>query len=263
MSEIKERPMLYSAPMVRAKLREIDPKTQTRRLVKPPKMAARGSDGKRVGDMLFDLSRATADKGYLHVPYAHPIDGWEADPKDDMRWRVFPRWEVGDRLWGREAIGHTVGARGKCVLVYRADNFARWLLAEDGGEGDLCGVGEVCKVFEPPTMWKPSIHMPRWASRILDEIVEIRVERVQDISEADAIAEGAERNANHLEEWNPDDGYRTLCVHYPDGCECFPHMTARDWYAELWDHINGKGSWESNPWVWVIVTKPIQLETSK
>lgn len=83
--------------------------------------------------------------------------------------------------------------------------------------------------------WRPSIHMPRWASRILLEIVNVRVERLHDISEADAIAEGC-NNSLHLQ------GGRF----------------ANENFAHLWWTINGDGSWEANPWVWAIEFKAVQ-----
>lgn len=72
--------------------------------------------------------------------------------------------------------------------------------------------------------WRPSIHMPRWASRILLEVTSVRVERLQDISEADAEAEGPPK---HFNSW-------------------------RDNFCALWQKINGDGSWDANPWVWAI-----------
>lgn len=84
-------------------------------------------------------------------------------------------------------------------------------------------------------LWRPSIHMPRWASRITLEITEVRVEKLNEISEADALAEGCPPNATNA----PDD-------------------IARFWYRLLWDQINGPGSWEANPWVWAVSFRRIK-----
>jgi hypothetical protein len=97
-----------------------------------------------------------------------------------------------------------------------------------------------------------SIHMPRWASRITLRITGVRVERVQEITEEQAIAEGAEKNAANPANWLPEFGYRPHCVHYPDGCDCHPLPTARDYFASLWAKINGAESWNANVWVWCV-----------
>ena len=117
-----------------------------------------------------------------------------------------PYGEPGDRLWVRETFSHVPGEG----VAYRATN------------PELDGAP-----------WKPSIHMPRWASRITLEITEVRVQRLQDISEDDVYAEGCASGLRHD----------------PFACDgtndwCFPH---------LWDSINGgTHNWESNPWVWAL-----------
>ena len=92
--------------------------------------------------------------------------------------------------------------------------------------------------------WTPSIHMPRWASRITLEITSVRVERLQAISEADAVAEGVTAVSS---------GGVTLFT--TTGVNCF--QTAKDAYAALWESINGPDSWGANPWVWRISFKVI------
>ena len=94
----------------------------------------------------------------------------------------------------------------------------------------------------PARTWRPSIFMPRAASRITLEVTGVRVERLQDISEADAMSEGAPPSHPSIDRISREYGY-------PD----FP----RSWYAQLWDHINGPGSWEANPWVFVVSFKRV------
>lgn len=104
--------------------------------------------------------------------------------------------------------------------IYAADGACEWAGDDDGGG-------------EPRSAWHPSIHMPRAASRILLEVVSVRVERLQDISDADALAEGcSHKDMQH--------GDRLASV-----------------YARLWESINGAGSWDANPWVWVVEFKRV------
>lgn len=196
---MKERPILFSAPMVRAIL--AGQKTQTRRMVKP----IGGDDG-------FVLQ----DCGSGWWPYRSD-DGESAITRDGNETpHSCPYGQPGDRLWVREAWRHIEGgvmydAAGGAIdafepeTVYRADNEKR------------------------PGPWKPSIHMPRWASRITLEVTGVRVERLCDISEADATAEGTP-NSLHLS------GGRF----------------ANENFCHLWETINGEGSWSANPWVWVV-----------
>ena len=94
--------------------------------------------------------------------------------------------------------------------------------------------------------WKPSTHMPRWASRITLEVTGVRVERLQDISEYDAEREGVEDSALLP---------MTHFMDYSDGSET---RSAQYSFQTLWESINGPGSWEANPWTWVIEFKRIE-----
>ncbi len=129
-----------------------------------------------------------------------------------------PCGDVGDRIWLRETFGDC-GEH----LVYRADS-------DDGAQ---------CKVKR----WTPSIHMPRWASRITLEIAAVRVERLNDISQEDAQAEGME-----LTGWRPT---------YSDPDSGGEVWTPYDNFAQLWESIYGEESWQANPWVWVIEFKVV------
>ncbi len=181
---VKERPILMSAPMVRALL--AGTKTQTRRIMKP----------QPVGMLEFSNFRNSP-------------------------------WERGLRLWVRESFIHvpadycweasvSIPSRPSHT-TYRADC-----------DGDTRGAG-----------WKPSIHMPRNLSRIDLEITSVRVERLQDISESDAIDEGSFSWAGEQ-----DTPVRDL-------------LEARLVYRHLWESINGQGSWDANPWVWVVTFRKV------
>ncbi|MDP4557915.1 hypothetical protein Q9247_09490 [Halomonas meridiana] len=144
-----------------------------------------------------------------------------------------PYGQPGDRLWVREAF------RSR-----RVDN----LPGDVAYRADCPGEKTVPNSYGRP--WKPSIHMPRWASRITLEIVSVRVERLQNISEADAMAEGIEL---------PENGtYRDYSVK-PENNEGYDYCKSPvDSYRTLWEKINGSDSWDANPWVWVVEFKRVE-----
>ena len=202
MSDIKERPILFSAPMVRAILE--GRKTVTRREVK--KRAA------------LDCLAAGFEPAFLALP-------GNAD--------LCPYGKPGDRLWVRETFNRTNPGGESGVYYYRAD-----------GKFPKCiGGGR----FTSAESWKPSIHMPRAASRIVLEVVAVGVERLQDISEEQAIAEGCQA----LEgcKWHTFEEAAA-------GVPMHDH-TALDAFEALWESINGEESWASNPWVWVVEFKQV------
>ena len=198
---MKERPILFSAPMIRALLD--GSKTQTRRVAKP--QPSRHHWEGIPGYALNMDGPAPMEGGSVGVRFNHTIPQnreWDRDA-----WVKCPYGQPGDRLWVREAwmpVEHDVQP-----YRYRATNPSY--------------IGK----------WKPSIHMPRIASRITLDVVSVRVERLRDISRGDAMGEGCP----------------------------FPNMAQgddpRQWYADLWSQINGPGSWELNPWVWVVEFKRI------
>lgn len=192
-----ERPILFSGPMVRAILE--GSKTQTRRIVKPQP---------------DPLGLHNHDRSPMSLQ--DELTGWRGctdDTGEGREWKSYA--EVGDRLWVRET--HLIRGAGT-VVDYRADMDP----IDAAGHGAFYGG------------WKPSLFMRREHSRITLEVVNVRVERLNDCSRGDAMAEGCP----------------------------FPNMAdgpdPRKWYADLWQHINGPGSWEANPWVWVVGFKVIR-----
>lgn len=191
MGEAKERPILFSGPMVRAILRGMDPKWQTRRAMRQDLMGACGEPDiwePSGAGAWRSFNHITAETQHIHSPYGAP----------------------GDRLWVRE----TWGKLDMGSVCYRADDESA--VPADG-------------------RWRPSIHMPKWASRLTLEVTEVRVQRLQEISEDDARAEGPEL-------WIDEGGRRT-------------QRNPKTAFRILWDSINGerKGcAWEDNPWVWSV-----------
>lgn len=195
-----ERPILFSAPMVRALL--AGTKTQTRRV------AIKTSQPHNVYPCDFDATECKIEIENQHSGQRH--------------WLACPYGQPGDRLWVREN-GWERPERTPKMMREGADTWARYYYDADGiTQADA----------EDFKRWgfkrRPSIHMPRWASRITLEITSVRVERLQNISRGDAMGEGCPFQ-NMAQGGDP-----------------------RQWYAQLWERLNGTGSWAANPWVWAI-----------
>lgn len=203
---MKERPILFSAPMVRAVLN--GSKHQTRRVVKG-----------------FALELLAPDN-FTPEYVALPENGNS------------PFGYAGDRLWVREAWRTVAGADDIAPRnLMNVESFTHY----EADKSKPSGMGKL----------RPSMFMPRWASRINLEITGVRVERLQDISEADAIAEGVEPIPYTGENAGPNKFSILL-----DGC-WFNAPTAVEVYSILWESINGEGSWAANPWVWVVEFKRV------
>ena len=146
-----------------------------------------------------------------------------------------PYGQPGDRIWVRETYRVHGKATDVATLVYRASVRNSWTEQTHRVPVEVCNK----PVSEK---WTPSIHMPRWASRILLEITDVRVERLHDMSEADAKAEGAT----------------------PATYKITPSEAVyRVGFGDIWRSIYGQDNWLSNPWVWVIEFKRIQGATSE
>ena len=213
MTTIKERPILFSAPMVRAILE--GRKTVTRRVCKHQPSAN---------------AHTTCASG-------NPMGAWWETGKDIIR---CPYGKPGDQLWVRETF---IDLRGTGV-EHRPDPdgpLQRYAYAADCRPGSHSD--EARKDFG--LKYKPSIHMPRAACRILLEITDVRVERLQDISEEQAKAEGARLYTDHAElgDWWHVDGIETYSA------------DPRKSFELLWSSVGGE--WEANPWVWVVELKRV------
>jgi hypothetical protein len=218
---MKEHPILFSGDMVKAILE--GRKTQTRRIIKPqPEL-----------------------KTYPHLDnvYSEELQKFITRPNINLIWKGVqthidefnqrcPYGKVGDQLWVRETW-----AKVYCEEENEDETFV--YRATDPGltTGDEDEEGNIFK-------WRPSIFMPRYASRIQFEIVNIAVDRLNNISEEDARAEGIEMNNKPYAGW-----FWMENIYSTDYAPLA--------YEKLWDKINGKDSWLKNPWVWVIEFKRI------
>ena len=229
---LKERPILFSTPMVRAILD--GRKTQTRRIIKPQP---------------YVLNSTSAELNQLF--------------KDGLMHRACPYGKIGDLLWVRETWADLTEGYGTPWERFNLKPPFIWYKAD----GDQPDIGNGASQLES---WKPSIFMPRWASRITLRITNVRVERLQDISEMDAIAEGVaplftEEEIARRPELNSCKGaYRNYLWHGLIGktitgkqsdaweCQYSGYDNAKNSFSSLWESINGSGSWEATPWVWVV-----------
>lgn len=235
---IKERPILMSAPMVQAILE--GRKTQTRRIVKSK------SDLNHY-NKVFVLSRDeynndVAPEFKEKVVAKKPMALFFRNFINDLDIEC-PYGNVRERLWVRETFFEVYDDQfrptGKYCYAATHQGYVH-VLDEDGGI-------KINKDGSDASPWKPSIHMPRKASRILLEITGIRAERLQDISEDDAIAEGILFNGDY-ELWWDYQREQWICVDPIDS------------YKSLICKINGPETWERNPWVWVVEFKVIEVK---
>jgi len=157
----------------------------------------------------------------------------------------------GDRLWVKETYQLEPSGSGPTRICYRAGGEKNVVLSGDD-------IAQADRLWTEPDVFRPSIHMPRWASRITLEVVSVRVERLQDISRADAIAEGVDwRNCPQHQS---DASFQAQRAAARIGM-CAPFVTEIDYvggFRSLWESINGPDSWEANPWVWAIEFKRVQ-----
>lgn len=228
-----DRPILFSGPMVRALLD--GSKTQTRRLVKP----FRGFEHNHVcrPDLAADSCAVW----------------WHGSSERIGCHQYCPNGVPGDRLWVRETWQFADWTEdGQPFVRFAADNTVRF--CEGAGEGESL-VDTWAELSAPENYeidnkaadrrWRPSIFMPRWASRLTLTITDVRVERLQEISERDCEAEGVQ--PRHMYEGDIDE--RDLDP-TTQGFDMFMWVES---YRELWDSLNAKRApWSSNPWVWVL-----------
>lgn len=221
MENRKERPILMNKEMVKAILE--GRKTQTRRPIK--------------GNPNF-VRWCPLQPGYRY-------DGWEDEHGRPL---PCPFGTVGDRLWVRETWGIwalDILPFPAAYIAYKANGTSLPIQEKDCLKFQFTSVPDVG--YHNPNVWRPSIHMPRWASRITLEVVNVRVERVQEISEEDADKEGATAIAP---------GYEEIMYSWFEGNKVVTSRDSRDWFKYKWNSIYK--NWDQNPWVWVVEFKVVE-----
>ncbi|CUZ08633.1 Uncharacterised protein [Serratia marcescens] len=237
---MKERPVIFNGEMVRAILD--GRKTQTRRVIANVSL-----------DNCIPLQKPTKTKDGI---YTHVMDA----PGNGL----CPFGQIGDRLWVRETFA-ILGNEDGCPIDWDGNlikgdekHAARIYKAscwQEPGNYGLWSIPDRDTQYEGA--WRPSIHMPRWASRITLEITAVRVERLNDISEEDAKAEGVRALENNFGNGPAYCDY--LLPNLDDAAEWYNR--ASDSFKSLWKSIYGAESWRANPWVWVIEFKQVSEES--
>lgn len=226
MSEAKERPILFSAPMVRAIL--AGRKTQTRRVMK------------------HQPAECVEALAFLHGEWHFKIPGLPLTAYDSSV--KCPLGKPGDQLWVRENTVADDDSNDTVTLAkYVADGEHVLYPGEPFDADGEPSFGGSCAHWWYSRDACPSIHMPRKFSRISLSISDVRAERLQSISDLDALAEGIQFDQG----WEQCPGFGYLDYSKPDE-QSFSFTSPRDSFKSLWDSINSKKHpWKSNPWVWV------------
>ena len=239
---IRERPILFSGPMVRAILE--GRKTQTRRVIVP-------QPWEDVGTLRVGVYHPEIVVRGEYEPGPEEFGAWSEDGEFAVRCRY---GKPGDRLWVRES-GWQPKEPNELELREGADTWPKYVYDADE---PLRPAFALAYYSEYGWKHKPSIHMPRWASRLTLEITDVRVERVQDISREDSVAEGA-RRFDDIPDPHPFGIGPRWSMETPTSTDqCLGN--ARFAFANTWNSINAKRGygWDTNPWVWCLTFKVVQ-----
>lgn len=233
-----ERGIIFNAEMVRAVLE--GRKTQTRRAIKHQPFID--------GDF-WKMDHAGWGRGLQLAPHGAKAELYLANH--------CPFGAIGDRLWVRETWMPDAPRDGTWgdVEFYGCKGLPLSMIPKRFRKPEHC-IHRATWDGSEMVGWTSSIHMPRWASRITLEITGVRVERLQDISESDAVAEGIEPLP--LEPDMPQFYHEYFPIGIKNGLRC--NMSAASSFSGLWEAIYGKESWQANPWVWVIEFKRVECE---
>jgi len=230
-----DHPMLFSTPMIQALLMEArEPgtgKTQTRRVLTPQPF--------KWEVMKVDITDPILDEnmggwGQWETIWSRPSLSTPMGQPDRVEWTPLKGLHIrrGDRMWCREAW-------------HAARSLDRTPPRDIPRDADIEYAATYRSYAEIGLKGKtrPGMFMPRWASRLTLYVSDVRVQRLQEISEADAQAEGVQRDS---------DGWQDYMMPQTQCC-----VSAKDSYRTLWEHLNGPGSWEANPWVYALTFRPV------
>lgn len=258
---MKEHGFIFQAWGVRAILDA--EKWNTRRVVSPHNSTINGPTCPRDIWAELNLGPVWADHGpspagnpgpCLKVPFPK-TDGFQGLEKNECVYRVYPRYQVGDNIWVKETwrlIAHGVEMGGKrrsfAVVAYRADDSIHRLYMEGAAKAAMLKMWrKQIQVPSGSTRWRSPMMMPRWAARLVLPINDLAAERVQDITQAGAVAEGMRVDKS---------GYWLGARHTVKGTpKAMPHPVAA--FRDIWEDIHGPGAWERNDLVWVPTWKPM------
>lgn len=215
---MSDRPIIFSASMVRALLD--GRKTQTRRLINTVV-----PEGQRVGPCHYSKT------GWAFWKKFGECDACTCRDAAGINY-----WE-GDRLYVRErCLEITGGAYRGVKYIADGHDSGDWDRANDGAQWDIKS--------------RPSIHMPRWASRLTLTVTDVRVQRLQDIDRDDAMAEGIVQTWGDFMGDPPEWAINSINQHGDaSGTHIYDNRTSVENYRELWAHLHGRESWDANPWI--------------
>jgi len=239
---MKTHGLLFSAPMIRAFLRPVDPKTQTRRKITAANslVDGNGMSAKRWAEMNFDFSRSFVSLASYPQPFLHvPARNVKLNGNEETWHRIYPRIDVGDVIYAKETWNRTNPGGDDGVYFYRAD--LRFPESIGGG------------LISRDTLWKSSMFMPERAARIRRTVTAVRPEPLLQISDDDAKAEGLtalSKDGALVKYGIPDiDGLPGTDDHGWQWHEW--RISPIDAYFTLWNQLNGKNAHLQNPRVWV------------
>ncbi|QHD48452.1 hypothetical protein [Vreelandella aquamarina] len=244
---MKEHGKLFNTAMVQAFLE--GRKNQTRRVVDAQNSLVDGNgiSKKRWEAAAFDLANATIDNG--PSPAGNPGPYLKATCAEGTTHRIYSRVQPGDRIYVKEAHAFVPEPAYR-----RSTGIIQTINPDDDYEACVYRENfDRARSFP----WRPSIFMPRWAARLVFDVVNVRLERLQDISEQDARKEGVFKEKH---DWRESEFYLPHVAYRSVKGARYRYSDSRHAFQELWESINGSDSWKANPPVWIYDLQPVGIK---